>query len=140
MENRVKQYFIPILVVLALVLGLSGCWANEATKTDVGALTQDEVCALVYDYLENKAASIFSIPYRMDLLNVLDIARPNFQAIYQSNGKWQVRALGCSINAYYRPTEWNYDGLWYFYEDSRVVEPVSNQASDLLRYIQFWTR
>jgi len=140
-----KRYLIPILVSLALALGLvvSCGQANRPTptiQTDTPVLGNSEVCALVYDYLENKISSVWAVPYRMNLLNVLDMARPYFQAVYQGNGKWQVQALGCAIDSRYKVTSYAYTGLWNFYEASGVIEPANDEASELLRYIQYWTR
>lgn len=126
-----------------LSMGLEGCsTATESTNTqpDTPILGSDEVCALVYNYLENKVALVSTVPYRMNLLNVLGMARPYFQAVYQGNGKWQVRALGCSMNNYYRVESYSYNGLWNFYEASGVIEPTNDEASELLRYIQRWTQ
>lgn len=138
-----KRYLIPILMILMLAMGLGGCsTATEPTKTqpDTPILGSDEVCALVYNYLENKIAPVSVVPYRMNLLNALGMARPYFKAVYQSNGKWQVQALGCAIDSRYKVTSYAYTGLWNFYEASGAIEPANNEGSELLRYIQYWTR
>ena len=75
-----KRYPIPILVIFVLVLGLSGCSATGTTKpvptkTDVPTITQDEACALVYNYLDNKATSIATLGVRMPLLSSVDTDR-----------------------------------------------------------------
>lgn len=124
-----KRYFIPILVILVLASGLVVGCGQEVRSTpviqpDVPTRTQDEVCALVYDYLETKGSLISAVPYRMDLLDALGKARPHFQAVYQGNGKWVVAALG----------------QWNLYEASGVIEPIDDDARGWLRYIQYWTR
>ena len=91
-----------LLLVSSLFLGLGGCQTTGTTKTvpiktDVATLTQDEVCALVYNYLENKVASVSAVPRRLKLLDTLGKARPYFQAVYQGNGKWQVSAIGYGV-------------------------------------------
>ena len=55
---------------------------------------------------------------------MLSKARPDFQAVYQGNGKWVVAALG----------------QWNLYEASGVIEPADDDARGWLRYIQYWTR
>ena len=141
MTKAMKRYLIPILVIL-LALGLSGCWATGTTtpvpiKTDVPTISQDEVCALVYSYLEARASSVSSIYIRQPLLTSIGIARPYFTATYQGNGKWQVSALGYGL----KDKDWvfNYGGLWNFYEASKTIEPANDQATALLSYIQLWT-
>ena len=141
-----KRYLIPIIVILVLALGLCGCQTTGTTKpaptkADVATLTQDEVCALVYNYLENKIASVSVVPLRLSLLDALGKARPYFQAVYQGNGKWQVRALGGgSLGSGGRLASYNYDGLWNLYEASGVIEPANSEASELLQFIHRWTQ
>ncbi|MBN2463855.1 MAG: hypothetical protein JXB43_09700 [Dehalococcoidia bacterium] len=90
------------------------------TKTDVATLTQDEVCALVYNYLENKINAMTHLSLRMSCLNTLNKARPDFHAVYQGKGKWTVAALG----------------QWNLYEASGVIEPADDKAREWLYYIQ----
>jgi len=131
----------PISRIARSVVGnVQEAWTTPKIQPDMPTRTQGEVCALVYSYLENKVSSVSAVPYRMNLLNALDMARPYFQAVYQGNGKWQVRALGCSINNYYHVESYSYSGLWNFYEASGVIEPANGEASELLRYIQRWTQ
>ena len=135
-----KRYLMAILMTVILALGVVVGCRQEATPvpttsaTSVPTRTQDEICALVYNYLQNKAASMTVITHRMSLLDAIGIARPYFAATYQGNGKWQVRALGYGVDRY------NYDGLWNLYEASGAIEPANDEATALLRYIQWWTR
>ncbi len=138
-----KRYLILILVMLVLALPLSGCWATETTKpvptkTDVPTLTQDEVCALVYNYLEAKATSMSASAVRQQLFTLIGEARPYFTATYLGNGKWQVSALGYGL----KDKDWFFyysGGLWYLYEVSRTIEPANDQATALLLYIHRYT-
>ena len=124
-----KRYLIPILVVLVLASGLViGC-EQEARRTptiqtDTPTLHKDEVCALVYDYLENKITDMTISGLRRQYFGTLSKARPDFQAVYQGNGKWTVAALG----------------QWNLYEASGVIEPTDDNARDWLYYIQLFTR
>jgi len=137
-----KRYLTPILVIL-YALGLSGCWATETAKPvpakiDVPTLTQDEVCAMVYNYLEARASSVV---IRQPLLTALSKARPYFTATYQGNGKWQVSALGYGPKEKF--TDWFFyysGGLWNLYEASRTIEPANDKATALLFYIQQRTK
>jgi hypothetical protein len=137
-----KRYFMAIIVMLVLASILSGCRAVETTKpvptkTDMPTLTQEEVRALVYNYLEARASLVSPMGTRQPLLNALAIARPNSTATYQGNGKWQVSGLGYGLE----DEKWlfNYSGLWNLYEVSRAIEPANKEASQLLLYIQRWT-
>ena len=139
--------WILVIVVLVLAFGLIetpikpsgflrplvGEWigglTEEARPTptiqpDVPTKTQDEVCALVYNYLENKITAMTVFALRMQYLDTLSKARPDFQAVYQSNGKWTVAALG----------------QWNLYEASGVIEPADDNARKWLHYTQHWTR
>jgi len=143
MGNDMKRYFMTIIVVLVLALPISGCWAVGTTKpvptkTDVPTLTQDEVRALVYNYLEARASLVSLIGLRQPLLTALAIARPYSTATYQGNGKWQVSGLGYGL----KDEDWvfNYRGLWNLYEVSRAIEPANGEASALLLYIQHRTK
>ncbi|MFC1937171.1 hypothetical protein ACFLWY_01275, partial [Chloroflexota bacterium] len=104
------------------------------TEVDTPIFRNDEACALVYNYLDNKVTSMTAITQRTVTLHVLGAARPYFSAYYEGNGKWQVRAVGTGeIN-------WTYNGgLWNLYEASRAIEPANDQATKLLSYIQQWT-
>ena len=94
----------------------------------------DEVCALVYNYLDNKVTSMTDITQRKVTLHLLGEARPYFIANYQSNGKWQVWALGIGEE------NWTYNGgLWNLYEASRAIEPANDQATKLWSYFQSFT-
>ena len=91
-----------LLLVSSLFLGLGGCQTTGTTKpaptkADVATLSQDEVSALVYTYLENKVALVSAVHLRLKLLDTLGKARPYFQAVYQGNGKWQVSAIGYGV-------------------------------------------
>ena len=135
-----KRYLIPILVILVLALPLGGCQTTGTTETqvDMPTLGNDEVCALVYNYLQNKATAMTTRLYREHLLGVLDKARPYFVANYKGNGKWQVSALGRGV----KDEDWFFyysGGLWNLYEASRTIEPANDQATKLLSYIQRWT-
>ena len=101
---------IPIVTPIVkpikpLVVGFGrGIWGlieetrpTPTIQPDVPTRTQDEACALIYDYLENKVSSMSAVPYRINLLNTLGKARPDFQAVYQDNGKWQVSAIGYGV-------------------------------------------
>ena len=140
-----KRYLMAILITMILALGVVVGCRQEATPvpttsdTSVPTRTQDEVCALIYSYLESRVTTMSHVPYRMNLLKVLDIARPYFRAVYRGSGKWEVWALGCTIDSSYRVTGYSYDGSWNFYEASGVIEPLNNKATELQRYIQRWT-
>ena len=102
--SKMKRYLIPILVILVLALPLGGCQTTGTTETQVDTPTfrNDEVCALVYNYLEERTTSVSAISApairrRMNLLDQLGKARPYFKAVYQGNGKWQVSAIGCGV-------------------------------------------
>ena len=141
-----KRYLIPVLVLLMLASGLVVGCGQEAKPTptptiDLPSLRSDEVCALVYNYLESRATPM-NVRQRMWLLNDLNAAKPYSRAVYQDNGKWQVRGLG-------RVTQSNYldfgtwssaGGLWNLYGASGVIEPANAQATEVLNYIQFWVR
>ena len=141
-----KRYLIPILVIVVLALGLSGCRAtgimkSVPTETDVATLTQDEVCAIVYNYLESKAAATtLSFSKRLELVDWLGKARPYFRASYQGNGKWQVWAVGNDVVGAKGGFVGGWGGLWNVYENSGVVEPANDKAVELLSYIQWLTR
>ena len=148
---------LPVLI-LVLALGLGGCsdgkeegyktGSNERPSTPVPTQTpppaktevdtpifrNDEVCALVYNYLDNKATSMTDITQQKVTLFLLGEARPYSIANYQGKGKWQVLAVGIGeIN-------WTYNGgLWNLYEASRAIEPANDQATKLLSYIQNFT-
>ena len=124
-----RRYLIPVMAILALASGLLiGCGAEAGrtptTQTDTPMLQSDEVCALVYNYLENKITAMTVFARRMQYLDTLSKARPDFQAVYQGNGKWTVAALG----------------QWNLYEASGVIEPADDNARKWLHYIQQWTR
>jgi hypothetical protein len=93
-------------------------------QTDTPTLRSDEVCALVYNYLENKITAMTVYGKRMQYLDTLNKARPDFRAVYQGHGKWTVAALG----------------QWNLYEASGVIEPADDNARAWLRYIQQYTR
>ena len=141
---RIKRYLIPILVILVLGSGLVISCGQEAsptstTQTDTPTLGSDEVCALVYDYLENKATATTIIIRRRELLDWLAECRPLFTATYQTGGRWQVRGVGNSGNG----SAGNLDaawGLWSVYEKSHIVEPANNEARELLSYLHWCTR
>ena len=100
-------------------------WTTPAPiKPDVPTITQDEVCALVYKYLENKINAMTVFTLRMSYLNTLNEARPDFQAVYQGKGKWTVAALG----------------QWNLYQASGVIEPTDDKAREWLYYIQRYTK
>ncbi len=98
-----KRYLVVVLMTVLLALGvIAGC-SQEATPvlttsaTSVPARTQDEVCALVYTYLETKVNLISPLAYRMKLTDTLSKAKSYFTAKFESNGKWQVSALGLGV-------------------------------------------
>ena len=133
-----------VVVVLILAFLASGIWENPISKLarstvgavqkywttpvpikpDVPTRTQDEVCALVYNYLENKINAMTMLTLRMSYLNTLNKDRPDFRAVYQGRGKWEVAALG----------------YWNVYEASGVVEPADDNARNWLYYFQLYTR
>lgn len=138
-----KRYLIILVVMLMIALPVSGCSAINTTETmptkvDEPTLTQDEVCALVYNYLEARASSVSAIGIRNPLLKALVIARPYSTASYRGNGKWQVSALGYGL----KDEDWvfNYGGLWNLYEVSKAIEPANGDASALLLYIRYNTK
>lgn len=138
-----KRCILPITVILVLALGLSSCMTTVTTKAistnaDVPTLSRDEVCAMVYNYMEARASSVSNLSIRQPLLAAIGIARPYFTATYQSNGKWQVSALGYGIKD--NNLVFNYDGLWNVFETSETIEPANDQASQLVSYIQKYTR
>lgn len=114
-------------------------WTTPTIQPDVPTITQDEVCAMAYNYLEARASLVSS--YRQSLLTTLAKAKPYFTATYQGKGKWQVSALG------YGPKEeandWYFyygGGQWNLYESSKTIEPANAQATALLLYIQQRTK
>lgn len=128
-----------LVIASGLVIGCGQEARQTPTiQTDTPTLRSDEVCVLVYNYLEARASLVSSIGLRQPLLTALAIARPYFTATYQGNGKWQVSALGYGL----KDEDWvfNYGGLWNLYEVSRAIEPANGEASDLLLYIQRRTR
>lgn len=140
-----KRYLMTIMVILVLALFLGGCWAVGPTKpvptaADVATLTQDEVCAMVYNYLESKATSTTILVRRLQLLDWLGKARPYFSASYQGNGKWQVWAVGNDGVGARGELAGGWGGLWNLYENSGVIEPANDKARELLIYIQWLTR
>ncbi len=141
-----KRYLIPVLVLLVLASGLViGCGQQaQPTPTptiDTPSLRSDEVCALVYNYLDSRATPM-NVRQRMWLLNDLSAAKTYFRAVYQGNRKWQVSALGRITQSNYLDFgSWSYNGgLWNLYETSGVVQPANAQATEVLNYIQFWIR
>jgi len=99
-------------------------------------MTQDEACAMVYNYLQGKATAMTHFTFRQQQLGVLDSARPHFEASYQGKGKWQVLAVG--IGGYTNIND-ICSGLWNVYEASEVIEPANDPATMLLSYIHRWT-
>ncbi len=99
-----KRYLMVILMAMILTLGMAAGCRQEATPapitsaTSVPTRTQDEVCALVYTHLETKVNLISPLAYRMELTDTLSKARPYFFAEFEGNGKWQVWALGYSVD------------------------------------------
>lgn len=83
-------------------------------QPDVATLTQDEVCALVYNYLETRASSVSSIGIRQPLFSALTIGRPYSTATYKGNGKWQVSAMGLGIKV-------------NLYEFKEILQPEERQ-------------
>ncbi len=100
-----KRYLMTILMILVLASGLAvGCGQTDQLSTvpttsapSVATRTQDEVCALVYNYLEAKANLVSPLTYRMKLTDTLSKARPYFTAKFENNGKWKVSALGLGV-------------------------------------------
>jgi len=157
-----KRYLIPILVMLVMALTLVGCSdgyqrgceegykagskeqpsttppastpTQVPTKTEVDTpiLQNDEVCALVYNYLYNINKAMTDITQRKVTLELLGVARPYFSAYYQGNGKWLVWALGVNEENF---ASFN-GGLWNLYEASRAIEPANDQATKLLTSFQ----
>jgi len=141
-----KRYLIPVLVLLVLASGLVVGCGQEAKPTptptkDLPSLRSDEVCALVYNYLDSRASPM-NVRQRMWLLNDLSAAKPYFQAVYQGNGKWQVWGLGRVTQSNYLDFgTWSYaGGLWNLYETSGAIQPANAQATEALNCIQFWVR
>ena len=108
-------------------------------QPEVATLTQDEVCALVYNYLNSKATSMTDIQKKIEVLSNLATAKPYFAANYLGNGKWQVKALGFGNNEGHWVFYYN-AGLWNLYEASRTIEPANNDATLLLVYISAITK
>ncbi len=98
-----KRYLMAILVTVILTLGVVVGCRQEATPvpttsaTSLPTITQDEVCALVYTYLETKVNLISPLAYRMKLTDTLSKAKSYFTTKFESNGKWQVSALGLGV-------------------------------------------
>ncbi len=140
-----KRYLIPIMVVLVLASGLVVGCGQEVKPTptiqpDVPTMTQDEVCALVYSYLEARGNAMTDSPKRLEILFILNGAFPHFRATYQSNGKWQVWAVGNDGVGTSGNLTVGWGGLWDVYENSGVIEPANDKARELLSYIQWYTR
>lgn len=123
-----KRYLIPVLVLLVLASGLLiGCGQGARpipTPTiDLPSLRSDEVCALVYNYLERQVTAMtIGLDRRQLLATQLGQQRPYFTASYQGNGKWQVLALGNdgagAHGQLLLPASGGCDGLWNVYENS----------------------
>ena len=131
---------LTFALVLLLVLGIIGCSSDNGQSkavtpaVDKPLFTADEACALVNNYLESKGESVI-IGWRRAFLSTLSNARPQFSALYQGNGKWDVWALGRDYE-----TGFLYSGgLWNLYEASRIVEPANDQARAVLVQIQTFT-
>lgn len=158
-----QNWWILVIVLLVLTFGLIetpikpsgflrplvGKWigglTEEAKPTptiqpDVPTLSQDEVCALVYNYLEAKGNAMTSILRRRQLLDWFGEARPYFTASYQGNGKWQVWGVGNDGVGARGELSGVGGGLWNVYEKSGIVEPANDKAKELLSYIQWCTR
>ena len=156
-----QNWWILVIVLLVLAFGLIeipikpsgflrpvvGKWIGGLTEEaspipaiqpDMPTLTQDEVRALVYNYLEARASLVSPIGIRQPLLTALATARPYSTATYKGDGKWQISGLGYGLE----DEDWvfNYGGLWNFYEVSRAIEPANGEASQLLLYIQRWAK
>jgi len=139
---RIKnQYLVLLMGISVLTLILGACSPKPTpTKIDSPAISKDEACALVYNYLEIKATATTIIGPRRELLDWLGKARPYFTATYISNGKWEVQAVGNDGDGSRGVLTGDSSGLWNVYENSRVVEPANDKARELLSYIQFLTR
>ena len=111
-------------------------------------MSEDEACALVYNYLETQAEAAIGGPkdfcyhWRMQFLDTLGKARQQFSAFYQGNGKWRVSALGKGSEVVDGENKEYYyygGGLWNLYETTRIVEPANDKAQALLSEIHFCT-
>jgi hypothetical protein len=105
-----KQVFIVIIAIILLATGIVSCIQSTPateTSTDVPSLSENEVCAIVYNYLQSRVDTMTSSFRRVSIQNALPKARPHFNAVYIGNGQWSVNALG-----------YGYDSdeeQWYFY-------------------------
>lgn len=136
--------FVVLGLILLSVIGCSGGGDGQGNpptiQPDVPTMTQDEVCALVHNYLETRGNAMTLFVKRLELLDWLNKARPYFTATYQGNGKWQVWAVGNDGVGAKGVLAGGWGGLWNLYENSGVIEPANDKARELLSYIQWYTR
>ncbi len=140
-----------ILVILVSAFSLSSCLASGTTKpantiADMPTLTQAEVCAMAYNYLENQADAMTVYGNRLSILDFFSSDKQYFTASYKGNDMWQVLAVGNDDVG--TSGKWGYagsandpnDGLWNVFEKSGVIEPANDKAQALLSYMQYWNR
>ena len=144
---------LTLTLVLLLLSGIVGCSKkDEPFETPASSvISEDEACALVYNYLETKAEAAtggvgpglrppaLCSYWRMQFLDTLGKARQQFSAFYQGNGKWLVSALGKGsevVDGENKEYYYYSGGLWNLYETTRIVEPANDKARALLSEIQ----
>ena len=134
-----KRACITTISFAILVLGIIGCTSSApttVTPADVPSLSKNEVCAIVYNYLQSEIQGLTFIGVSQGLQNAISNARSSCSTTYVGEGQWSVNALGYGY--YSEEEKWYFyhtGGRWNVYETSRITEPSNTQANNLLEYI-----
>ena len=113
-----KRACITTISFAILVLGIIGCTSSApttVTPADVPSLSKNEVCAIVYNYLQSEIQGITFIGVSQGLQNAISNARSSCSTTYVGEGQWSVNALGYG---YYSEEE-----KWYFYHTGGKLIP-----------------
>jgi len=134
-----KRYLFCYPIILVLVIGLIGCSNEQTDKSppiDAPLMSEHEACDFVYGYFRSQIDGMTE-SMRIRTQQWLMEARPDFHADYVDTGRWSVKALGYVYDA--QKEEWSFSsqhGLWYVYDESKIVEPGNVEARSLLTYWQ----
>lgn len=137
-----KHFFSCVLIFMLLLVTIAtvGCSKDEEPPSDIPpdipSLSDKEVCAMVYNYLQYQVDDMAKGP-RMHMQSTLNKAAPSCRAVYMGKGRWSVNALGYGYNT--QEEEWYYyytGGQWNVYEASGIVEPSNTKARNLLQHCQ----
>jgi hypothetical protein len=135
--RHILYWVLPIIVAVGIVATLvCSCGNENAPPPDVPTLSRDAVCAIVYNYLKSEIDDIERAGIRIRAFEVLNEGAPQFVAVYASQGRWTVSALGYGYDP--AKKEWLYyyiGGSWDVYEMTGVVEPRNDMARALLEYL-----